>query len=568
MKKPVRRVLYVCLWLFCHLLMLASASSTEGQGGGALDRAPIKYGGMYRRALADDPTTLDPAFVADVYSRTVVRQIFDGLVQFDAHLKPIPAIAEFWETSRDGLTWTFTLRQGVKFHHGREVTAQDFVYSFTRLLDPKRPSGPLTDFLRHIQGVDDFLHGKTASIRGLKAVDRYVFQLLLQEPYAPSLSVLGLGNAAVVPQEELERLGENFARAPVGTGPFKLVRWEPRKEIVLEANEDYYEGRPFLDSIVFKIGGTFEKDFDEFLKGNLEETIVPSERTDKILTDPQYQTYQFLRKPMLGLLFIGFNTHRKPFDDKRVRQAFNYAVDKETIVREITKMGSIPATGVLPPGMPGYDLDLRGYAYDPAKAGQLLAAAGYPDGAGFPVVQLWTFSKAESTRAELAAYQKYLAEIGVKVEIHFAPNWPSFEAMVREQQLPMFRLAWYADVPDPDNFFSPLLRSSGAGYYRFYGNPQVEQLLDQALAELDEARRIALYRVVERIVMDDAPWITQHYQVFQRLYQPYVQGVEVNLLGDRAIPMRKIWFVKGSTGLPGSPPGVPDSAVISAPRSP
>src|SRR5712691_893289 len=329
MGKPARRVLYVCLWLCCYLLMQAYASSAQGQRRGDDGQSAIKYGGIYRRALTHDPTMLDPAFVADIYSRTVVRQLFDGLVQYDAHLKPIPAIAEFWETSRDGLTWTFTLRQGVKFHHGREVTAQDFVYSFTRLLDPKRPSGPLIDFLRHIQGVDDFLHGKTASIRGLKAVDRYVFQLLLQEPYAPSLSVLGLGNAAVVPQEEVERLGENFARAPVGTGPFKLVRWEPRKEIVLEANEDYYEGRPFLDRIVFKIGGTFEKDFDEFLEGNLEEAIVPSERTDEILTDPKYQKYQFIRKPMLSLLYIGFNTHHKPFDDKRVRQAFNYAVDKE-----------------------------------------------------------------------------------------------------------------------------------------------------------------------------------------------------------------------------------------------
>src|SRR5712691_3081589 len=300
MGKPARRVLYVCLWLCCHLLMQASASSAQGQRGGDGGQSTIKYGWIYRRALIHDPTMLDPAFVADIYSRTVVRQLFDGLVQYDAHLKPIPAIAEFWETSRDGLTWTFTLRQGVKFHHGREVTAQDFVYSFTRLLDPKRP-GPLKDFLQHIQGTDDFLQGKTASVPGLKAVDRYVFQILLQEPYAPSLSVLGLGNAAVLPQEEVERLGDRFARAPVGTGPFKFVRWEPHKEIVLEANEHYYDGRPFLDSIVFKIGENFEEEFAQFLKGDLDETIVPSERTDEILADPQYQKYQFIRKPTLGL---------------------------------------------------------------------------------------------------------------------------------------------------------------------------------------------------------------------------------------------------------------------------
>jgi peptide/nickel transport system substrate-binding protein/oligopeptide transport system substrate-binding protein len=359
------------------------------------------------------------------------------------------------------------------------------------------------------------------------------------------LSVLGLGNAAVVPKEEVERLGDDFAHAPVGTGAFKFVRWEPNKEIVLEANEHYYDGRPFLDSIVFKIGENFEEEFAQFLKGDLEETIVPSGRTDEILADSKYQKYQFIRKPTLGILFIAFNTRLKPLDDKRVRQAFNYAVDKEAIVREITKMGSIPATGVLPPGMPGYDPELRGYTYNPTKARQLLAEAGYPAGAGLPVLQLWTANRAESTKAELTAYQKYLAAIGVKVDIHIAPDWTSYEAMVREQKLPMFRLSWYADVPDPDNFFSPLLRSSSAGYYRFYGNPQVEQLLDQALAALDETRRIALYRQAERVVMDDAPWIMQHYYVSQRLYQPYVQGMEINLLGERAIPMEKVWFMGG-----------------------
>ncbi len=400
-----------CCWLLIHNTA-GMAVALEKPNPGA------KFGGIYHRMLVSNPPTLDPAFVVSIYSRSVATQLFDGLVQFDALLNPVPAIAEFWEASRDGRTWTFTLRHGVRFHNGREVTADDFVYSFTRLLGTKKP-GPLTDFLRRIKGASDFMQGTSQSVEGLKMVDRYTLQIALDEPFAPLLAVLGMANAAVVPREEVEGKEDHFGRAPVGTGPFKLVRWEPDKEIVLEANDWYYEGRPFLDTVIFKIGGTYEEMFDEFLKGNLEETLIPSGKTEEVRIDPQYRQYQRFRKPTLSLLYIGFNTRLKPFDDVRVRRAFKYAVNKERIVLEITKMGTIPANGVLPPGMPGHDPELKRYYYDPDKAKQLLAEAGYPNGAGFPVVQLWASSKAESTPAELEAYQEYLAKIGVKVEIHY-----------------------------------------------------------------------------------------------------------------------------------------------------
>ena len=214
------------------------------------------------------------------------------------------------------------------------------------------------------------------------------------------------------------------------------------------------------------------------------------------------------------------------------------------IVREITRTGGLPATGVLPPGMLGYNPDRQGYSYHPAQAKRLLAEAGYPDGAGFPVVQLWSVSKADSTKAELAAYQRYLAELGVQVQIHFAPDWPTYQKMLEQGQFSMFRLSWYADIPDPDNFLFPLLHSASRTNRTFYRNPLVDQLVEQARRELDENRRIALYREVEGLVMEDAPWIAQHYYVSDYLYQPYVQGVEINSLGPPAIPVKKIWFKK------------------------
>jgi oligopeptide transport system substrate-binding protein len=318
--------------------------------------------------------------------------------------------------------------------------------------------------------------------------------MVLEEPLAPALAIAGLPYAAVVPQEEVEKSGDHFGRSPVGTGPFKFARWEPNQEIVLEANDQYHEGRPFLDKVVFKIavGSKMEEAFAEFLQGNLEEADIPSEMTEELLTDPRYRQYQRFLKPTLSLLYIGFNTQGTPFDDRRVRQAFNYAMNKKAIVHEITRMGSLMATGVLPPGMPGYDPELQGYSYDPEKAKHILAEARYPNGAGFPVVQLWSSHKAESTKAELAAYQRYLAEIGVQVEVHFAPNWPTFKKMLEQGKVPMFRLVWYADIPDPDNFLSPLLHSASPTNHTFYRNPLVDQLLAQARKELDDVQRIAL----------------------------------------------------------------------------
>jgi peptide/nickel transport system substrate-binding protein len=543
MSKPARVASPIFLWVCCYLLAHSAFGSAQSVEKLELQMPVEKFGGTFRRMLGANPPTLDPTFVTDIYGGNVVRQIFDGLVQFDAHLNLVPAIAEFWEASQDGRTWTFTLRRGVKFHHGREVTAHDVVYSLTRLLDPKRP-GPVTELFQHIEGAEDFILGKTQRARGLKAVDRYTFQMVLEKPLAPILAALGLPNTAIVPQEEVERLGDGFGRAPVGTGPFKFVRWEPSQEIVLETNKDYYEGRPFLDAVVFKIvvGSKLEQRFTEFLKGNLEEAIVPGGKTEEVRSDPQYQRYQRFRKPTLNFLYIGFNTQLKPFNDRRVRQAFNYAVNTEAIVREITKMGALPATGALPPGMPGYDPNVQGYNYHPEKAKQLLAEAGYPDGAGFPVVQLWSVHQAETTKAELAAYQRYLADLGVKVEIYYAPDWSAYKAMLQQGKLQMFRLLRYADIPDPDNFLAPMLHSASPTNYTFYRNSQVDRLLEQARGKIDDAQRIMLYREVERLITDDPPWIAQNYHVFEYLYQPYVHGVEVSLLGNRAIPLKNVWF--------------------------
>lgn len=505
--------------------------------------ATARSGGTYRRPLRDNPTSLDPARTADIYAYTVIQQLFDGLVQFDSHLTPVPAIAGFWEASADGLVWTFSLRQGVKFHNGREVTAEDFVYSFTRLLDPGVQS-PVANFFKHIRGAAAFQQGTVTQVEGLQALDRSTLRIVLQEPYAPFLSILAMANAKVVPREEVEQRGEQFGRQPVGSGPFRLRGWEQNQQIVVQAFEPYYEGRPFLDQIIFTIGKKDVDTLQAFLQGEVEESVVPISKAAEVRTDERYRSYTHVQKPALHLLYIGFNMHKTPFMNPKVRQAFNYAIDEEAIVRDIRGPGSIVAHNILPPGMPGYIPARLGYAYNPQRAKELLAEEGYPGGKGLPVMDLWYSSKEETTPRELAAYGAYLAEIGVTLEIHEAESWQVLDALLKEGKASMFRLGWHSDIPDPDHFFFPLLFSTSKTNRGAYENPQLDRLITAARQETKYLRRIALYREIEQIAIADAPWINQHHRVFEYLYQPYVQGVESSSLGAQYIPMKKVWLRK------------------------
>src|SRR5262249_39070398 len=485
----------------CTFFALAATVVTAEPVGDLTTR----FGGVYRRPLTGNPSSLDPAHATDIYAHTVVNQIFDGLVQFDSHLNPVPAIAGFWEASVDGQVWLFYLRKGVRFHNGREVTTEGFVYSFPRLLDPAVRS-PVTDSFKYIRGVEDFQAGKTPQVEGLQAAGRYTLQISLKEPYAPFLSALAMSNAKVVPREEVEKLGEQFGQQPVGSGPFAFVRWQQRQEIVLQAYNFYYEGRPFLDQIVFKmsVDTQFEEDFASFLKGELEETVVPSAKGEEIRKNPRYRPYTYLTKPLLHLLYIGLNTQKAPFTDRKVRQAFNYAINRKAIVEEIRHgVGSVPAKGILPPGMPGYDPDLVGYYYNPRRAKQLLAEAGYPGGQGIPVLDLWFSSKEDTVRQELEAYQEDLAELGITVKIHQAADWPTFMTILEEKKPAMFRLAWYSDIPDPDNFFYPLVFSQSKINRTSYRNPQVDQLLEEARSRTDYQQRIRIYQDIEKLVLED-----------------------------------------------------------------
>jgi oligopeptide transport system substrate-binding protein len=496
--------------------------------------------GTYRRPLGNDPATLDPVRMTDMYAVPVANQIFDGLVGFDAYLNVQPALAQSWSASRDGLTWIFNLQQGVQFHNGREMIAEDIVYSLSRLLDPVVRS-PNSWSLSKVKGAAEFQAGVTKELEGIKAVDRYTVQVTLSEPFAPFISILGLPHVAVVPREEVERLGKDFAVAPVGTGPFRFGQWERGREIVLEANEHYFRGRPALDGIRFVIfPGNVESDMlQAFERGELEESPIPPDRRKELLEAGKYKVF---RKPLLSIRLLGFNLDRPPFDKLEVRQAFNYAIDTVLLNRQVQGERYAVARGILPPGMPGYNPEVQGYGYHPERAKELLEQAGHPSGKGLAPVTLASSDKSTEVRQESRTVQKYLEAIGVKVELKEFENWPTFEQALQQGEPQMFRYAWYADYPDPDSFLYSLFHSQSQTNYFHYHNPIVDRLLDDARREMDDLRRAELYREAERRILHDAPAVMLLHHTFEYLFQTNVEGIEVSALGYQYIRMWKIRF--------------------------
>ncbi|MBM3217443.1 MAG: ABC transporter substrate-binding protein [Candidatus Rokubacteria bacterium] len=501
-------------------------------------------GATYRRILRGDPVTLDPARIADAYGRSVAQQIFDGLVQFDQTLTVVPALAKHWKASRDGLTWTFTLRPDVKCHHGREVTADDVVYSFTRLLDPAVKSGA-ADLFSSIRGAVDFQTGRAPTVSGLTALDRYTVQVVLSQATGSFVSAAAVGHAKIVPREVVEQHREGFGSRPVGTGPFKFTGRERNREITLGANAEYFDGPPRLGRIVDRIytGERADAIYDDFKRGELEDAPPPTHLSAtefrRVATDP---THVYVKRSLQRVRFYGFNVKAKPLDSRLVRQAISHAIDREEIIEDLQQGRVLTARGILPPGMFAYNPKLSGYAYDPARARALRAQAGFPEGRGLAPVTIWSTVKDDRVLREHELIRKNLAAVGIRVEFQYQTDWPTFSRQLNERKFPGYLYAWFADVPDPDSFLSKLFNSTSRWNYTGYANPAVDALLAEGRRTREPLQRAEVYRRAEQLIMDDAPVLPIWHYVYERLFQPYVRDVEVSSFGDPYIPFRKVWL--------------------------
>lgn len=474
----------------------------------------VHDGGDIVVTFNNDVATLDPAIGYDWQNWSMIKSLFDGLMDYKpGTTELVPALAESYEISEDGKTYTFKLRDGVKFHNGRAMTADDVKYSLDRVVKPETKS-PGAGFFSNIVGYDEVTAGKADSLKGVKVVDPKTVEIDLSQPDAAFLHKMALNFSFVVPKEAVEKYGADFGKHPVGTGAYKMTDWTLGQHLVFEKNADYWEkGLPHLDKITFEFGQEPIVALLRLQRGEVDIAGdgIPPAKFLEVMNNPDSKK-NIVEGGQLQTGYITMNTSKKPFDDVKVRQAVNMAIDKRRVIQIINGRAE-PAKEVLPPLMPGYDKDYEGYKFDPDAAKKLLADAGYPD--GFET-QLYVYNTDPNPRIA-QAIQRDLATIGIKADIKSLAQANVIAAGGSKDGVPMIwsgGMAWIADYPDPSNFYWPILSCSGAdeGGWNWakYCNKDLDAEASKADAMADPAsqdKRNAMWSEIYGKVMADAPWV-------------------------------------------------------------
>jgi len=527
--------------LVCILIYVFVSACTSDDQHGNDDRTVFKYNDM------SGVNSLDPAAARDFENILAVNQLFNGLVEMNDSLRIKPSIAKSWKISEDGMTYIFYLNSGVTFHDneyfhggiGRKVTAADFVYSFSRLLDPRISSA--TTLLTHVN---------TKKSGGFEAINDSTFAIYLDSPFTPFLGILTMKYFSVIPKEIVEHFGADFRRNPVGTGPFKFKMWNEGSKLVFVKNENYFEFEngnrlPYLDAVSFSFIKDKETSFLEFLQGNVDMVSgIDAINTDEVLTvegelKEKYKSrYQMQTQPYLKTDYLGFLidedmpiVKNSPLKIKEIRQAINYGFDRKKMVKYLRKNLGTPATaGFIPPGLPSFDSKkVNGYDYNPDKVKELLFIAGFPDGKGLPEISLATTEQ----YLELAEYiQSQLAEFGIKIKIDVQKSSVLSDA-IANSKLAFFRKSWVCDYPDEENFLSLFYSKnwSPKGFnYTHFSNPQFDILYEKSQSELNDSIRYGYYQQMDQLLIDNAPVVPMYYDQVVRLVQNNISGLTSNAM--------------------------------------
>ncbi len=455
-----------------------------------------------------DPPTLDPHLTTDATSARIIVEVFGGLVTIDPDLNIVPDLAESWDISDDGRVYTFRLRPDAKFHDGKPVTAHDVVWSLERATNPLTESPVADQYLGDIVGVKEKLAGDATTISGVKFIDELTVEFTIDEAKSYFLAKLTYPTGFVLDEDNVEDNPRSWFREPNGTGPFRLEDYVVGETLVLARNENFHLGPPKLEEVEFILsGGTsllmYEND-------EIHVAGVGLADLDR-LNDPNNDLYPELRTApaSFSVNYIGLNVNEPPLDDVKVRQALNFAIDKQEIASIVLGDLVRPADGILPPDFPGYDEAVSGYEFDPTRARQLLEESKYGDDLeNLPPITITTpgsFGANVSLDMEVIL-QMWERNLGITAEFQ-QTEFATFLKDLHKGRFQMFDIGWIADYPDPENFLDILFHSESTNNHTHYSNPDVDDLLMQARVETDTTKRYSLYNEAEQMILDDAPWV-------------------------------------------------------------
>lgn len=471
-------------------------------------------GGSIVVTYKDDIVTLDPAIGYDWVNWSIIKSLFVRLMDYKPGTAELtPSLAESYNISPDGLNYTFKLHKGVKFHNGREIGAQDVKYSIERTTNPKTES-PGAGFFDSISGMDAYKKGKAKDVKGIVVVDPATVKFTLARPDATFLHAMAINFASVVPKEAVDKAGKDFGKKVVGSGAFMLAEWKLGQQLVLKRNPDYFiKGLPKLDQITFQVGLEPMTALLKLEKGEADFAGdgIPPAKFLQIRNDPKYKS-MIIEGGQLQTGYVTMNVQMKPFDKLEVRQAINMAIDKARIVKIINNRALV-ANQPLPPTMPGYDKEYKGYGYDIVKAKELLKQAGLEKGFA---TQLYVYNVDPNPRIA-QAIQEDLSKIGIKVVLKNLAQANVIAAGGKPMTAPMIwsgGMAWIADFPDPSNFYGPILGCAGAtagGWnWSWYCNKDLDKRAQAADAMSNPAKageRAQLWKGIFTDIMKDAPWV-------------------------------------------------------------
>lgn len=461
-----------------------------------------RVGGTLVFGQAQDAVTLDPADATDGFSVNNTSNVFDTLVRFAANGTQVePGLAESWKVTSDELVWTFKLRRGVRFHDGTPLDAKAVEFSFQRQLDKKHP---------YHHGVFEYAEFTLESVKSIEAVGADSVRFTLKASNAPFLAMLAMFSNAVSSPAAIRKYGKDYFKHPTGTGPFKFVEWVQKDHVTYEANKDYWAGRPCVDRLIIRGIPDNTVRLLEMEKGGIH--IMDQTNPPDYARIRRNKDLVLFTGPGLNVGYLAMNVEKEPFNDVRVRRAVNHSVNKPVLVRAFYEGIGQPAKNPMPPTIWGYNDEVKAYEYNPEKAKQLLAEAGYPNGI---TTELWWPNRARPYLTQpqkiAEALQQQLAKGGIRAKL-VTFEWGTYLTKARNGEHPMAILGWTGDNGDPDNFLYVLLdadnaKKGTASNIAFYKSGALHDLLIRAQRTSDQARRTALYRQAQEVIHNDAPWV-------------------------------------------------------------